>query len=36
MKYTEKVLKLYELNHIESNLVKECIAKLNDVKVIPK
>ena len=36
MKYTEKVLKLYELNHIESNLVKECIAKLDDLKILQK
>lgn len=36
MKYTEKVLKLYNLNHIESNLVKECIAKLDDLKILQK
>lgn len=36
MKYTQKVLKLYELNHIESNLVKECIAKLDDLKILQK
>lgn len=36
MKYTEKVLKLYELNHTESKLVKECIAKLDDLKILQK
>ena len=36
MKYTEKILKLYELNHTESKLVKECIAKLDDLKILQK
>lgn len=34
MKYTEKVLKLYQLNHIESNLVKECITKLLNAQMM--
>lgn len=34
MNYTQKTLKLYELNITESDLVRECIAKLNDIKAI--
>ena len=36
MNSTQKTLKIYELNRTESDLIRECIAKLNDVKVIPK